>query len=656
MGMSRRISNMAISPYQSKRPFYLLVTSAANALGGDVTACEFWSTVWTVHSSSSNRLQTADCRLSSVDCQLFAKLWHPSGGISKEPMRCHSIAVLLLMSVLAGLAPAVRAQVGIVGVVQSAPAGSSPQNSSAGTSSLEGTVVNAQTGEPVRKAEVTAIWSGRQTDAVARDPQTVSSDANGHFVISGLATGKYRLRIEANRFAVQSYGESRFGGRGKDVEVAAGQQVSGLDIRLIPCGVITGEVHDESGDPVEAAMVQAIPVGRHRGFQGGNQAQTNDLGQYRLYDLAPGQYLVQVSMSRAEDQQQQAAQEAYVPLLYPGVTDPSTAATIAVDAGSETEGIDIDVRPVHAVRVSGRLVNDSSGRSTINAYVMLVPAGADPRKRMGAIAMLTASRYAANVNGPRGEFEITGVPAGSYWATATVSFEDNRGQLQGRVLVQVGDADVQGLTIPVSAGIDLRGRVRVDPQRPFDYSKLAVSAMPTDNSTFGAQGNQVRPDGGFTLENLMAGNYRVMVSGFPEEYYLKSVSFGGSDVLETGLSVDSGSASAQLECVLSAGGSTVSGTVVKDDKPAQATVLLVPDPPRRDRQDLYSMKRTQGDGSFAMVGLPPGDFKLFAFEDPDPDLLNDPSLLQPYEAKGSSVHLEEGQKQTVQLELIPAQE
>ena len=55
-----------------------------------------------------------------------------------------------------------------------------------------------------------------------------------------------------------------------------------------------------------------------------------------------------------------------------------------------------------------------------------------------------------------------------------------------------------------------------------------------------------------------------------------------------------------------------------------------------------------------MLGLPPGDFKLFAFEDPDPDLQGDPSLLQPYETKGQSVHISDGQSQSVQLELIPA--
>ena len=114
------------------------------------------------------------------------------------------------------------------------------------------------------------------------------------------------------------------------------------------------------------------------------------------------------------------------------------------------------------------------------------------------------------------------------------------------------------------------------------------------------------------------------------------------------------SGAAALDIMLSSSGGSVSGAVLKDHQPAQATVFLVPDPPRRDREDLYSSKPSKPDGTFTLVGLPPGDFKLFAFEDPDPELQPDPSILQPYEAKGQSVHIEDGQSQSVQLELIPA--
>lgn len=566
----------------------------------------------------------------------------------------HLIAAGVLVSALLQTLSGTRAQSAAAPPLP-AQSASSRGTADAAAGGLEGTVTNAQTGEPVKKAEVTAFWVGGGTDTADHDPISVATDGNGRFSISGLAAGKYRVRTEANRFAAQAYGEHRPGSRGKDVTLAPGQQLHDLEFRLLPCGVITGEVHDEDGDAVEGALVQAVPVGRNRGFQGGNQVQTNDLGQYRLYNLTPGQYVLQVALQRSEAENP-ASQETYVPIFYPDATDPGQAVPITVESGSETQGIDVDLRRVHAVRVRGRVVNEAGARKVQNAYVMLMPSGADPRKRSGAIAMLAASRYGVNVANDQGDFEISGVPAGAYWATATLSLQDDDRQYQGRVALQVGDSDVQGLTIPVSPGVTMTGRVRVEPERSFDFTKLVVAVIPADPMTSGGQGAQAKTDGSFVVENLSAGTYRVAVSGYPEEYYLKSVRLGGGDVLETGLNVDSNSRSAPIEIVLSSGGVKVSGAVLKDHQPAQATVFLVPDAPRRDRQDLYSVKRTKPDGSFVMMGLPPGDFKLFAFEDPDPGLMSDPSLLQPYEAQGHSVHIEEGQNQTVQLDLIPAQE
>ena len=50
--------------------------------------------------------------------------------------------------------------------------------------SLEGTVVNAQTGEPVRKAQVSASWLPGANGS-DRDPITVSTDASGRFSVTG---------------------------------------------------------------------------------------------------------------------------------------------------------------------------------------------------------------------------------------------------------------------------------------------------------------------------------------------------------------------------------------------------------------------------------------------------------------------------------------
>ena len=70
---------------------------------------------------------------------------------------------------------------------------------------------------------------------------------------------------------------------------------------LMPRGsAISGRIVDEFGDPVTDAMVSAMRrCGRMAGaaFQSaGRMAMTNDLGQFRLYGLPPGDYYVSAAL------------------------------------------------------------------------------------------------------------------------------------------------------------------------------------------------------------------------------------------------------------------------------------------------------------------------------------------------------------------------
>ena len=62
------------------------------------------------------------------------------------------------------------------------------------------------------------------------------------------------------------------------------------------------------------------------------EARTNDLGEYRIFGLAPGQYFVEA------DKQPRLfsvlkAEPGYVPIYYPGVFDTEHAAPVNVRAG-----------------------------------------------------------------------------------------------------------------------------------------------------------------------------------------------------------------------------------------------------------------------------------------------------------------------------------
>jgi hypothetical protein len=220
--------------------------------------------------------------------------------------------------------------------------------------------------------------------------------------------------------------------------------------------------------------------------------------------------------------------------------------------------------------------------------------------------------------------------------------------------VDVGGANVDGLTLVVGPGINLRGRVWISPGAQMDFSRLNVSLQPLENYMGGAA-TQVAADGTFKLENLSDGTYRVNVAGFPEEFYLQSARLGGADVLGPGLTTSHNGNLGSLEIVLSKDGGEVDGVVLREAQPAGgALVVLVPNPPLRDRDDLYSVKAADALGRFSMLGLPPGDFKLFAWEQHEGVAYNDPDFIKEVEDRGTAVHVEEKQQQSVQLQAIPA--
>ena len=100
-----------------------------------------------------------------------------------------------------------------------------------------------------------------------------------------------------------SFGQRRPLGQGAPIDVATGQVVARIDAALQLAAVITGRIVDEFGDPVTNVRVapmryQFINGERRIQQAGGGGTMTNDLGEYRIYGLLPGQYFVSATYRR----------------------------------------------------------------------------------------------------------------------------------------------------------------------------------------------------------------------------------------------------------------------------------------------------------------------------------------------------------------------
>ncbi|HXJ96047.1 MAG TPA: carboxypeptidase-like regulatory domain-containing protein [Terriglobia bacterium] len=162
-----------------------------------------------------------------------------------------------------------------------------------------------------------------------------------------------------------------------------------------------------------------------------------------------------------------------------------------------------------------------------------------------------------------------------------------------------------------------------------------------------------KTDGSFEFSGAPPATYRLTVNGLPAGYYLKSARLGGVDVLDAGVSLDSTNPGL-LDVVLASPGGTISGEVREGGQVAVGVVYVAPEPLRPNRPDLFFSRSTNDDGTFTFAGMPPGNYRLFAFREPDPNLLSNPALFLPYEAKSESVSVDDGASQSVQLELISA--
>jgi hypothetical protein len=71
--------------------------------------------------------------------------------------------------------------------------------------------------------------------------------------------------------------------------------------------------------------------------------------------------------------------------------------------------------------------------------------------------------------------------------------------------------------------------------------------------------------------------------------------------------------------------------------------------------DMYKYTSSDATGKFHVQGLPPGDYKVFAWEDVDKNALVDLDFIRGFENLGTAIHVGEGEKPSIELPLIPAQ-
>jgi hypothetical protein len=213
--------------------------------------------------------------------------------------------------------------------------------------------------------------------------RSVTTGEDGTFAFDNLAAGTYRIRVDRDGFLSQEYGQRSWTGSGMPITLQAGQTLSSVTFQLVQGGTIVGRILDENLEPVAGIQVQSLMYTYQNGTRtlvSERQVQTNDLGEYRLYWLTPGDHYVSAIPGSRRGGLVQSAQggfqrggrgggpvpslpneagipdDTYAATFYPGSIDPETAAPVRVAAAAEVRGIDFVLRPIPAAKISGRVV------------------------------------------------------------------------------------------------------------------------------------------------------------------------------------------------------------------------------------------------------------------------------------------------------------
>ncbi|MBI3046753.1 MAG: carboxypeptidase regulatory-like domain-containing protein [Acidobacteria bacterium] len=528
-----------------------------------------------------------------------------------------------------------------------------------GTAVVRGRVLTADTGAPIRRAQIRAV------SPTSRESRLVTTDAEGRFELRDLPAGRWDLTASKGGFVTMRYGQRRPFEAGRPIELADGQILQQVNFALPRGAVIAGRLVDEFGEPVAGARVQALRYqlsqGTRRLAPAGMMTLTDDTGAFRLYGLMPGEYYVSAIL-RALPADETTDSTGYAPTYYPGTGSVTEAQPIALGVAEEAN-VAFALMPVRTARISGTVVN-SMGLPLLNGVVMLLAAD--------AIGGPPAAFGAGNRIRPDGTFVLANVAPGSYTLMATSGGPGGRGAggdvEMGSVPVTIGGDDVTGVTIVTGRGATLTGTITAaqGSRATVPRAGLQVTAQVVGGAGFGGfpgfggpGGNRpaaVGDDGTFTLTNLF-GSRLIRVAGLPQDWTLEAVVVEGRDVTDRPVEFGPNEEITGARIVLTDRVTEVSGSVLGGDgKPSRDyTVILFPDEEARWTAPSRHVRAARPDqeGLFKIRALPPHDrYLAVAVDYLEQGEEGDAELLASLKGRATAFRLRPGEPATVSLKLV----
>lgn len=334
------------------------------------------------------------------------------------------------------------------------------------TSVIVGRVIDPSTERGVGGVVVTLNGGPTRPPSPGPQPLVVApqilTDSDGRFAFRALTRGNYTIQATKSGYSAGAFGRMRPGGPTKPLQIDDGEKLNDVTIRIFKLGSISGQVMDETGEPIVAAQVRiyrrALMSGRRVLVQA-NSATTDDRGMYRAAGLTAAEYVVVVPMvplsvpvsgaPSAQTRQNLAATasqlsfapgssgaggrqlaehtpfllnsasgatplasipddagrwRSYATQYYPGAPTLSGTDIINLKVGEERVGVDFAMRYVPTSTISGQLIAPDGNAGEF--VLRLIPSGTGEWSGEPEAALATTDAS--------GNFMFLAVPTGSY--------------------------------------------------------------------------------------------------------------------------------------------------------------------------------------------------------------------------------------------------
>ncbi len=470
-------------------------------------------------------------------------------------------------------------------------------------SSVTGVVINNLTSAPVSKAIITLRPLHGPEDAV----RAGTTGPDGRFALAAVAVGQYVLTAEKPGFAPQRY-------RARESSKDNALDVSGLDnlevtFRLVPWAVFSGRITDENNEALIGATVQLSQVRLVDGkFSLASVAQvsTNDLGEYRIFNLRPGHYYLSafyrdmasvLGLRLPRNNGEEAGDglfEDYAITYYPGVQEIHAAVGVLARSGQTTSNLDIRVGMVKSVSLEG--------------FVEGLPAGGEASLFIEPVdARSLGTRQVVRLDGANKRFFFKSVPPGEYVLRCRTlgSVQD----LSARSRVLLAGRPIKNITLTMEPSPSLTGRVVMDGGAPVPEGvQLVLTGTQLARLTV-----PIQSDGRFALPHVTRDTYQVEVTTKKDPLLLKSLVVSGQKRDPGILDIDR-----PMELTLSivSNAAQIEGTSITSNGSLVSHGLVIATKFSNDEAQSH-LAKIDSQGAFKFNHLLPGEYKIISFSDVD---------------------------------------